>query len=352
MTHRLLANQTPTETDSAESAPILEIQDLQTSFDLDDGQVRAVDHVHLTLPKRKTLCVVGESGCGKTQTAYSILRLVPNPGRIVGGHILFHRRQGSVDLAKLAPDGERIRRIRGNEIAMIFQEPMTAFSPVHTVGSQIAEVLRLHRRESKATARKQAIQSMAMVGIPQPERQYGQYPHQMSGGLRQRAMVAMALCCRPQLLIADEPTTALDVTIQAQILALMRQLQRELDMSILLITHDLGVVAQMADEVAVMYRGRVVEQGSVYELFDRPQHPYTRALLRSVPSVRGGAREPLHTIQGSIPDPFERITGCPFHPRCEEAVPGRCDRDPIPVLQPCGAGHAHACRLRHEKEQA
>ena len=232
---------------------ILTIENLHTQFFLDEGTVRAVDGVDLQIPRGKTLCVVGESGCGKSITAFSILQMISRPGRITDGSIVLHREEGDIELTQLPPDGEQMRRIRGAEVAMIFQEPMTSLSPVHTVGSQIAEAVRLHMRVDKREARARAVHIMERVGMPDPERRYGQYPHEMSGGLRQRAVIAMALSCRPQLLIADEPTTALDVTIQAQILALMRELQAELDMAILLITHDLGVVAQMADEVAVMY---------------------------------------------------------------------------------------------------
>ena len=250
-------------------------------------------------------------------------------------------------LTDLDEDGEEIRAIRGRDIAMIFQEPMTSLSPVHSVGGQIKEAVELHTDMRRAAARKHAVRMMEHVGIPDAARRFDHYPHQMSGGLRQRAMIAMALSCRPSLLIADEPTTALDVTIQAQILTLMRSLQAELDMAILVITHDLGVVAQMADEVAVMYMGRVVEYGSVERIFAAPQHPYTIALLQSLPGMGQGRKRRLQVIAGSVPDPFERLAGCPFHPRCGEVVPGRCDQGERPALVQSGPGQRNACLVRH-----
>jgi len=262
---------------------ILTISDLHTHFLLDEGTVHAVNGVSLQIPRGKTIAIVGESGCGKSVTAYSILRLVSSPGEIVSGKIVLHSRNEDVTLTDLKRDGDRIRQIRGKEIAMIFQEPMTSLSPVHTVGSQIMEAVRLHIEVGKPEAEKRAIRMMERVGIPNAASRFNQYPHEMSGGLRQRAMIAMALSCEPSLLIADEPTTALDVTIQAQILELMRDLQAELGMSILLITHDLGVVAEMADQVAVMYLGRIVEETDVTRIYKTPQHPYTQALLQSVP---------------------------------------------------------------------
>ena len=291
---------------------ILTIKNLHTQFFLDDGTVRAVDGVDLQIPRGKTLCVVGESGCGKSITAFSILQMISRPGRITDGSIVLHREEGDIELTQLPPDGEQMRRIRGAEVAMIFQEPMTSLSPVHTVGSQIAEAVRLHMRVDKREARARAVHIMERVGMPDPERRYGQYPHEMSGGLRQRAVIAMALSCRPQLLIADEPTTALDVTIQAQILALMRELQAELDMAILLITHDLGVVAQMADEVAVMYWGRVVEYGSVERIFSAPQHPYTEALLRSLPGLHIERKASFRRSAAASPIPFKSLTAARF----------------------------------------
>ena len=309
-----------------------------------------MDGVDLSVPRGKTLGVVGESGCGKSITAFSLMRMLASPGRIVAGTIDLDHPQGeTVRLTDLEEDGVHMRAIRGRDIAMVFQEPMTSLSPVHTVGSQIVEAVRLHMGLDKKQARAHAVDIMLSVGIPDPERRFGEYPHELSGGLRQRVMIAMALSCRPALLIADEPTTALDVTIQAQILALMRQLQTELGMAILLITHDLGVVAQMAHEVAVMYLGRVVEYGSVQQIFEDPQHPYTQALLRSLPGTRVGERKAeLEVIEGSVPDPFQRLPGCPFAPRCREVEAGRCDVGQRPALTEVSPGHTTACLRRQE----
>lgn len=345
------AQQTGTESAArGGAAPLLRIEDLHTHFELDDGVVRAVDGVSLAVPRGRTLGVVGESGSGKSVTAFSVLRLLEEPGRIVEGRILFDAEGVDLDLAQLPADGRVMRGIRGNRIAMIFQEPMTSLSPVHTVGSQIAEAIRLHTSAGKSEARARAIDILKRVGIPEAARRYKQYPHEMSGGLRQRAMIAMALSCRPDLLIADEPTTALDVTIQAQILDLMNELQREMNMSIMIITHDLGVVAQVADEVAVMYLGRVVEQAHVKTIFKRPRHPYTEALMHSIPTVTAQRKTDLAVIQGSVPDPFQQIAGCPFHPRCPEARPGLCDVGERPRLVEVTPGHAHACIRRRCEE--
>ncbi|KPJ70904.1 MAG: peptide ABC transporter ATPase [Planctomycetes bacterium DG_20] len=331
--------------------PLLTIRDLRTYFFLDEGTVRAVDGVDLVVPRGTTVGLVGESGCGKSVTAYSVLRLISPPGRIVSGAIVLHDSGGEdVVLTSLAQEGRAIRRIRGHRIAMIFQEPMTSLSPVHTVGGQIGEAVRLHTDRSRADARAHAIRMMAHVGIPDAARRYRQYPHEMSGGLRQRAMIAMALACRPALLIADEPTTALDVTIQAQILDLMRGLQAESGMSILLITHDLGVVAEMASHVAVMYMGRVVEQADTDSVFHDPLHPYTAALLKSIPGAGGAAKGRLQVIAGSVPDAFERIAGCAFHPRCPLAEPGLCDRgDEKPPLVELKRRHHSACLVRQRE---
>ncbi|HPD14692.1 MAG TPA: ABC transporter ATP-binding protein [Planctomycetota bacterium] len=328
------------------SSPLLTIAGLRVSFFLDERTVHAVDGVDLVLPRGKTLGLVGESGCGKSVTAFAILRLVSPPGRIVAGRIVLHRQDGDVVLTDLKEDGEAIRRIRGKDIAMIFQEPMTSLSPVHTVGSQVREAIELHTPKRGAAARDQAVEMLRRVGMPDPDRHYRQYPHEMSGGMRQRAMIAMALSCRPALLIADEPTTALDVTIQAQILELMRTLQAELGMSILLITHDLGVVAETAAEVAVMYWGRIVERAPTAALFDDPQHPYTRALLRSIPGRGTRRKARLQVIAGSVPDPFERIPGCPFHPRCADARRGLCDQGDPPPLVEVNPGHFVACHAQ------
>jgi peptide/nickel transport system ATP-binding protein len=331
-------------------APLLSVRNLKTYFTQDEGTVKAVDGVNLDLYPRATLGIVGESGCGKSVTARSILRIVDRPGRIVDGEIQFRRpaadgASGSmVDLAQLAANGPEMRSIRGAEIALIFQEPMSSFSPVHTVGNQIMEVIRLHQRISRRDARDRAIDMLKRVGVSSPEERVGQLSNQLSGGLRQRAMIAMALSCNPTLLIADEPTTALDVTTQTQILDLLRRLQREDGMAIMLITHDLGVVAEMATDVAVMYLGRVVEQAPVDAIFHAPRHPYTRALLRSIPRMRARSRERLTPIAGAVPHPYDRPTGCPFHPRCAEFMAGRCDRE-APSLKPVDDRHAVSCFL-------
>ncbi len=299
----------------------LEFKDLRVHFFTDEGVVKAVDGVDLAIPRGKTTCIVGESGCGKSVMSLTALRIVQRPGRIVSGQILWHSKSGDViDLAKLNPKGREIRRIRGAEIAMIFQEPMTSLSPLYTIGNQIGEAIRLHQGASKQEARARTIEMLRKVRIPRPERLVDEYPFRLSGGMRQRAMIAMALSCNPSLLIADEPTTALDVTTQAQILDLMLDLQREYNMSILFITHDLSVVAEIANYVAVMYLGRVVESGDVDTIFNNPKHPYTQALLSSVPKI-SVTRQPLEPIQGMVPSPFRRPSGCTFHPRCSRAMP-------------------------------
>ena len=328
---------------------LLSIQNLQTHFFLDEGVVRAVNGVNLEIPLGETMSIVGESGCGKSVTAFSILQLIASPGRIVSGEIVFHRpNSDNVVLTNHKERDKRIRAIRGSEIAMIFQEPMSSLSPVHTVGNQIMESLILHTNLGKTEARLQVIDMMQRVGIPNPVQRFNQYPHQMSGGLRQRAIIAMALICRPKLLIADEPTTALDVTIQAQILQLMRDLQTEFEMSILLITHDLGVVAEMANQVAVMYMGKIVEQAEINELLTNPQHPYTQALLESVPRRGQQPKAKLKVISGSVPNPFEQITGCPFHPRCEEFSDGLCNQGDPPVPFQFRNNQHVACFIREK----
>jgi peptide/nickel transport system ATP-binding protein len=328
----------------------LSVRDLRTYFMQDEGTVKAVDGVSFDMAPGATLGIVGESGCGKSVTARSILRIVDRPGRIVDGAIHFRRATANggdgelVDLAKLAPDGAEMRAIRGAEIALIFQEPMSSFSPVHSIGNQIIEAIRLHQPLGRQAARERAIEMLRRVGVSSPEERVNQLSNQLSGGLRQRAMIAMALSCEPTLLIADEPTTALDVTTQTQILELMRRLQQEDGMAIMLITHDLGVVAEMATDVAVMYLGRVVEQAPVDAIFHDPRHPYTRALLRSIPRIRSRTRERLTPIAGAVPHPYDRPTGCPFHPRCPEFMAGRCDRE-APILRPVGDHHAVSCLL-------
>ncbi len=315
----------------AQNELLIEINQLKTHFFTDEGIVRAVDGVDMEIYRNKTLCVVGESGCGKSITARSILQIVDPPGRVVEGEILYHQRNGNgqeeiVDLAALHPRGRQIRDIRGKDISMIFQEPMTSLSPIHTVGEQIAEVILLHTDLSKDAAKERTIELLRRVGIPQPAERFDNYPFQLSGGMRQRVMIAMALSCNPALLIADEPTTAVDVTTQAQILELLLELQEEFGMGIVLITHDLGVVAEMADDVAVMYLGRVAERGDVDSIFYDPKHPYTQALLRSIPKLRGRKqRERLDSIRGMVPDPLNRPPGCPFWPRCDQYMEGKCD---------------------------
>ena len=327
---------------------LLEVRNLETHFATDEGVVKAVDGVDLRLEQGRTLCVVGESGCGKSITARSITRLVTRPGRIVGGEILFRRRSSEVvDIAQLDPRGEPIREIRGSEIAMIFQEPMTSLSPVHTIGNQIVEGLLLHVTRDKREAKAKAVEALRLVGLPNPEERFDSYPFQLSGGMRQRAMIAMALSCRPQLLIADEPTTALDVTTQANILDLIVGLQQELGMAVLFITHDLGVVAEVADDVAVMYLGKVVESGPVDDIFHDPKHPYTRALLHSIPKLGTGHQGRLDSIHGMVPHPFARPSGCTFHPRCGEFMPGVCDRHE-PLRLNLGDERSVRCHLYDE----
>jgi len=331
--------------------PLLSVRNLHTYFAQDEGTVKAVDGVSLEMNERATLGIVGESGCGKSVTARSILRIVDRPGRIVDGEIWFRRPganggagNSAIDLAKLDADGTEMRSIRGAEIALIFQEPMSSFSPVHSIGNQIVEAILLHQDVDRRGARDRAIDMLRRVGVSSPDQRVDQLAHQLSGGLRQRAMIAMALSCSPTLLIADEPTTALDVTTQTQILELMRQLQQEDGMAIMLITHDLGVIAEMATDVAVMYLGRVVEQAPVDAIFHAPKHPYTRALLRSIPRMRARSRERLTPIAGSVPHPYDRPTGCPFHPRCPDFIAGTCDRQ-TPGPRPVGERHTVSCFL-------
>ncbi|HXF61934.1 MAG TPA: ABC transporter ATP-binding protein [Caldilineaceae bacterium] len=329
--------------------PILSVKDLRTYYYQDEGVVRAVDGASFDVYTGKTLGIVGESGCGKSVTARSILRIVEQTGRIESGSIVLrrtnsHGQMDELDLTKLDANSPLMRDIRGGEIALIFQEPMTSFSPYHTVGNQIIEAIRLHSDLSKREARDRAIELLRMVGIPRPERRIDEYSFQLSGGLRQRVMIAMALSSDPKILIADEPTTALDVTTQAQILDLLRQLQDEKGLAIILITHDMGVIAEMADDVVVMYLGRVVEQGPVETIFHAPKHPYTRALLRSIPSILAEPRTKLATISGAIPHPYNRPTGCPFHTRCAEFMRGTCDVQ-TPTLQPIGPDHQVSCFL-------
>lgn len=314
---------------------LLQLEDLQTYFYTDDGVVKAVDRVTFEINKGETLGVVGESGCGKSVTSLSIMRLIPNPpGKITGGRILFE----GEDLVTKS-DAE-MRRIRGNEISMIFQEPMTSLNPVFTVGYQIAEAIILHQKLGRQEALKKAVEMLWKVGIPSPEKRVNEYPHQLSGGMRQRVMIAMALSCNPKLLIADEPTTALDVTIQAQILELMKELKNEFNTAIMLITHDLGVVAEVCERVAVMYAGKVVEYADVQTIFGQPQHPYTWGLLRSIPKLDGNAKR-LMVIDGVVPNPLHLPQGCSFHPRCRFAN-AQC-REKEPEIRELKSGHSVRC---------
>jgi peptide/nickel transport system ATP-binding protein len=318
------------------TAPLLSIRDLAVGFETDDGPVRAVDGVSLEVPRGATIGVVGESGCGKSVTAFSIMRLLPQPqGRILGGQILFEGR----DLARATP--EEMRRIRGAKIGMVYQEPQSALNPVHSIGRQLSEVLLLHQTDNRREAWSRSVEMLRRVGIPSPEIRMGEYPHQLSGGMRQRVGIAMALACRPALLIADEPTTALDVTVQAQILELLRELQREMGMSVILITHDLGVIAENCEEVFVMYAGRIAERAGVRELFARPAHPYTRGLLASIPRLSARPKSRLATIEGLVPGLREMPPGCRFQNRCPHAQP-RC-AESAPRLEAVAAGHEAAC---------
>jgi peptide/nickel transport system ATP-binding protein len=331
------------------SQPLLSVKNLKTYFALDDGVVKAVDGVSFDIHAGRTLGIVGESGCGKSITARTILGIVDRPGRIEGGEIWLTRQAEDgtpyqTDLLTLPLEGPEMRAIRGKEIALVFQEPMASFSHYYTVGNQIMESILLHTALSEEGARQRAIDLLGMVGVPKPERRIDDYPFQLSGGLRQRVMIAMALACDPHVLIADEPTTALDVTTQAQVLNLLQTIQKERALSVILITHDMGVIAEMADDVVVMYLGRAVERGPVDAIFYDPKHPYTKALLRSIPSITAKPRTKLATLEGSIPHPFARPKGCPFHPRCAEAIKGVCDsHEPVPIAQ--GEGRDVSCFL-------
>lgn len=316
--------------------PLLELTNLSTSFFSDQGEIRAVEDVSFSIQPGETLALVGESGCGKSVTAFSIMRLVDRPGRIVGGKILF-KGQNILDLPE-----QGMRKIRGKSIGMIFQEPMTSLNPVFTIGNQIGETLQIHTDLSASNIRKEVLKLLDKVRIPSPERRIDQYPHEMSGGMKQRVMIAMALACKPDLLIADEPTTALDVTIQAQILDLLKSLQEEMGMAILLITHNLGVVAQFSQNVIVMYASKIAERASVAQLFKNPSHPYTKALLNSLP--RPGERgKRLESIRGTVPSPLQYPKGCHFSTRCLEVLE-HCSEQPPPLIQ-IESGHQTSCWL-------
>lgn len=323
--------------------PLIEVRNLKTYFYTEDGVVRAVDGVDFTIDLEKTLGVVGESGCGKSVTALSIMGLIQiPPGKIEDGEILYHRNGKATDLTTLNPKGKEYRAIRGNEIAMIFQEPMTSLNPVYTIGNQIMEAVVLHQHLRKKEARQKAIGMLQAVGIPNPDQRIDEYPHQLSGGMRQRAMIAMALSCNPSLLIADEPTTALDVTIQAQVLELMNALRKDFRTSIMFVTHNLGVIAAMADDVVVMYLGRIVEGSTVHNVFHESKHPYTQGLMNSIPSL-ATKKERLVPIKGVVPDPFEVPPGCGFEPRCPHAM--EICKTQIPPLREVTPGHTAACWL-------
>ncbi len=334
------------------SDALIDVKNLKVHFTMREGTVKAVDDVSFSIPRGKTLGVVGESGCGKSVTSRAVLRIVPHPGKIVAGQILFNRNGGSqsIDLAQMDARGQEIRKIRGGEIAMVFQEPMTSLSPVHNIANQIMEAIMLHQDVTKREARAQAIEMLRLVNMPKPEQVIDYYPHQLSGGMRQRAMIAMALSCKPSLLIADEPTTALDVTTEAQILELMRDLQERLGMAILYITHNLGVIAEMTENVIVMYLGKVVERGDVDSIFHDPKHPYTRDLLKSIPKLTGETRgKRLQAIKGMVPDPFSLPKGCSFHPRCTEFIKGVCDAVEPPDVA-LGNGRFVKCHLYAQNE--
>ena len=332
------------------SDTVLEVSGLKIHFDLDEGTLKAVDGVDFSISRGATVGIIGESGCGKSITARAILHLVPQPGHIVDGTISFDSPvHGRLDMSGLDPRGELIRSIRGGEISMVFQEPMTSLSPVHTIGSQINEAIRLHMGVSEQEARRQALDMLARVGMSNPRQRIDEYPHQLSGGMRQRVMIAMALSCDPDLLIADEPTTALDVTVQAQILELMEELQAVLGMAMMYITHDLGVIAEIADQVNVMYLGRIVETGSTIQLFDNPLHPYTRRLLKSIPQVGRKSTERLQTVEGTVPVPIDPPWQCGFASRCPEAIAGRCD-SAVPASVEIEPGHTVRCFLHSDAE--
>ena len=331
----------------ADTGPVVRIRDLTVDFDTAEGRIRAVDGVSLDILPRRTLGVVGESGCGKSVTAQAIMRIEDERICTLGGRILLRRGSDTLDLLRLKGTGARMRELRGREISLVFQEPMTSFSPVHTIGNQIVEAVRLHFDLTRDEAQERSIEQLRHVGMPHPEHIMNRYAWELSGGLRQRAMIAMALICAPRLLIADEPTTALDVTTQAQILELMQQLQEEFGMAIMLITHDLGVVAEMCSEVVVMYLGEVVEQADVDTIFHNPQHPYTQALLESIPRLGHSHEGRLNPILGSVPDPYHRPSGCPFHPRCTQIITGRCETV-HPDISRLDPRHTVRCLLHEE----
>ena len=329
---------------TSEKPPLLSVKDLSTYFFSREGVLKAVDGVSFEIRRGEALGIAGESGCGKSVTAQSILRLVPSNGKIVGGQILLHDDGGATDLVKINWKGPEIRRIRGKEIAMIFQEPMAGFSMVYTIGNQTIEAIRLHQHCSQAEARKIAIETLGRVGMPKPEQTIDAYPYALSGGMRQRAMIAMALSCHPSLLIADEPTTAVDVTIQAQVLELLKDLQRDMGMALMVITHDLAVISELCDRVMIMYLGKDVESAPARALFSDPKHPYTVGLLRSVPELGRGRGQEIAAISGSVPGPYERPRGFSFHPRCPRLIQNVCDVEQPPQVE-LASSHRVRCHL-------
>ena len=325
---------------------ILEIKNLHVTFALDEGAINPLNGVDLNIYRGEVHGFVGESGCGKSVTSQAIMRIIPSPGRVDGGEILYHNKDGKIiNINKLKPTGKEIQQIRGKEIAMIFQEPMSSFSSMYTIGNQVSEEILLHENVDKRTARERAIYLLDRVGIPNARERVDDYPFQFSGGMRQRAMIAMALACHPSLLIADEPTTALDVTIQAQVLKLIEDLQNEFGMAVLFITHNMGVVAQIADRVSVMYLGKVIESGSALQIFNSPKHPYTIDLLRAIPVISRNSGNRLASIGGNVPGPYEIPQGCAFHPRCSKMINGLCNNLIEPPEIEIKDGHRVRCFL-------
>jgi oligopeptide/dipeptide ABC transporter, ATP-binding protein, C-terminal domain len=330
--------------------PLLSVQDLKIRIKMDNGTMHAVDGVDFVIKRGQTLGLVGESGCGKSLTSRAIIGINPKECETTGKVVYDDESDSNLDLLSLDPKGKRIRSIRGRKIAMIFQEPMTAFSPMYTIGNQIVEAIRTHRTKNKKEAKKIALEMLGKVGISDQEKRFDQYPHEFSGGMRQRAMISMALSCNPELLIADEPTTALDVTIQAQVLELMQALQREFGMAILLVTHDLGIIAEMCDEVAVMYLGKIVEQAPVKELFYNPKHPYTKGLMKSMPRLGGEKSVRLESIEGSVPMPIDMPPMCGFYDRCKDRIEGVCNAKAVPTTY-ISDQHTVRCFLYTDRQE-
>ncbi|CAM4481164.1 peptide/nickel transport system ATP-binding protein [Paenibacillus endophyticus] len=333
--------------------PLLSVQNLNIQIKMDNGIMNAVDGVDFEIHKGKTLGLVGESGCGKSLTSRAIISINPKECETTGDIVYHSDSEASLNrlnLLSLHPNGKQIRSIRGRKIAMIFQEPMTAFSPMYTIGNQLMEAIRIHRTKNKKEAKKIALEMLAKVGISDQEKRFDQYPHEFSGGMRQRAMISMALSCNPEILIADEPTTALDVTIQAQVLELMKKLQSEFGMAILLVTHDLGIIAQMCDEVAVMYLGKIVEQAPVKEIFANAKHPYTKGLLKSMPRLGGDKTKRLDSIEGTVPIPINMPPMCGFYDRCSDRIEGVCNTNAVPKTRITDQ-HSVRCFLYSDRQE-